>query len=87
MTKLLREFVEVPDHASLDEMITLLTALRETLPAGSDAELRMRGDDVFGRHMAISYLRPQTAEEAACDARYEYPTALAKDSVPISLAA
>jgi len=30
----------------------------------------MRGDDIFGRHLSISYLRPQTAEEAECDARY-----------------
>jgi len=71
VTKFVREFVEVPDHASLDEMIAMLTRLRDSLPADAEAELRLRGDDVFGRHMAISYLRPQTAEEAACDARYE----------------
>jgi hypothetical protein len=30
----------------------------------------MRGDDVFGRQICISYFRAQTAEEAECDARY-----------------
>jgi hypothetical protein len=30
----------------------------------------MRGDDVFGRHLAISFLRPLTAEEAAVEGRY-----------------
>jgi hypothetical protein len=31
----------------------------------------MCGDDVFGRRLIVSYLRPQTAEEAARDARYD----------------
>jgi hypothetical protein len=25
---------------------------------------------VFGRHLSVSFYRPQTAEEAECDARY-----------------
>lgn len=70
MTRYVREYVEVPDHASLDDVIALLSALRESLPPGADAELRMKGDDVFGRRMSISYMRPQTGEEAAIDARY-----------------
>jgi len=30
----------------------------------------MKGDDIFGRLLCVSYFRPQTAEEAECDARY-----------------
>ena len=30
----------------------------------------MRGDDVFGRKLSISYFRDQTAEEAECETRY-----------------
>ncbi len=52
-------------------MIDLLAAVRERLPEGAeDAKVQMRGDDVFGRRLTISYLRPQTAEEATREARY-----------------
>lgn len=70
MTRLTRDFVEVPDHISLDSLIETLTELRATLPADVTADVRMRGDDVFGRKLSISYLRPQTEEEAAFEARY-----------------
>lgn len=70
MTRMIRDFVEVNDHVSLDHLIQQLTELRSTLPISESADVRMRGDDVFGRKLCISYLRPQTAEEAALDARY-----------------
>ncbi|MFD1612194.1 hypothetical protein ACFSCW_10310 [Sphingomonas tabacisoli] len=71
MTRLVRDFFEVEDRVSLDHMIELLSAVRERLPEGAeDAKVQMRGDDVFGRRLTVSYLRPQTAEEAARDARY-----------------
>lgn len=71
MTRLVRDYFEVEDQVSLDDMIDLLSAVRERLPEGSqDAKVRMRGDDVFGRRLTVSYLRPQTAEEAALDGRY-----------------
>ena len=71
MTRLVRDFFEVEDQVSLDHMIDLLSAVRERLPEGAqDATVRMCGDDVFGRRLTVSYLRPQTAEEAARDARY-----------------
>jgi hypothetical protein len=80
MTRLVREFIEVRDHVSLDELIVMLHDLRAALPASANPDVRMRGDDVFGRHLSISYLRPQTGEEAASDARY-------LDIAPVSLAA
>jgi hypothetical protein len=70
MNRLVKDFIEIRDSASLDALIESLVAARESLPHGSQAEVRMRGDDVFGRQIAISYYRPQTAEEAECDARY-----------------
>lgn len=71
MTRLVRDFVEVEDRLSLDRMIELLSTIREQLPEGAEgASVRMRGDDVFGRRLGISFLRPQTAEEAARDGRY-----------------
>ncbi len=69
MTRRVREFIEIRDFASLDELIDRLTAVRDGLPEDAEAELRLKGDDVFGRKLSISYMREQTAEEAACDAR------------------
>ena len=64
MTRRVKEFVDIRDHSSLDELIHKLIELRDSLPENSDAELRLRGDDVFGRRITITYLRDQTAEEA-----------------------
>jgi hypothetical protein len=72
MSRLVRDFFEVEDQVSLDRMIDLLANIRDQLPEGSeDAKVQMRGDDVFGRRLTVSFLRPQTLEEAALDARYD----------------
>ena len=65
-----KDFVEVKDVTSLDALIEKLVEIRETLPAGAEAQVKMRGDDIFGRQLSVSFLREQTAEEAECDARY-----------------
>ena len=70
MSRRVKEFIEIEDHSSLDELIAKLIEVREVLPADSEAELRLRGDDVFGRKLSISYFRDQTAEEAECEKRY-----------------
>lgn len=70
MTRTIKDYVEIGDHASLDSLIERLMEVRDSLPPGADAELRMRGDDVFGRHLCIGFLRPLTTEEAACEGRY-----------------
>jgi len=65
-----KDFIEVGDYTSLDRLITTLTAIRDSLPAGADPELKMRGDDVFGRRLSISYWRELTEKEAELDAKY-----------------
>ena len=70
MTRLIKDYVEIGDHASLDDLIARLAALRDSLQPGAEAELRIRGDDVFGRHLCIGFLRSLTEEEAACEGRY-----------------
>ena len=70
MARLVKDFIEIADHTSLDALIERLAELRASLPEGTDAELRIRGDEIFGRHLAISFMRPQTAEEVDCEARY-----------------
>ncbi len=70
MSRMVKEFIEIKDHVSLDALIDALVAARGSLPEGSEAEVKMRGDDVFGRQICVSYFRAQTSEEAECDARY-----------------
>ena len=71
MSKMVKEFIEVKDVSSLDRLIEQLIAVRDSLPeTGGGAEVKMRGDDVFGRQLSIAYFREQTAEEAEFDARY-----------------
>ena len=70
MSRRVKEFIEIEDHATLDELIAKLIEVRDALPAESEAEMRLRGDDVFGRKLSISFFRDQTAEEAECETRY-----------------
>ena len=70
MTRLVREVAEVRECGSLGELIDRLVRIRDGLPDPSRADAQMRGDDVFGRFIAVSYLREQTEEEAERDARY-----------------
>ena len=70
MRRRVKDFIEIHDLASLDDLIARLTAVRDGLPADSEAELRMKGDDVFGRKLSISYFRDQTDEEAETEQRY-----------------
>lgn len=70
MSRRVKEFIDIEDHSSLDDLIAKLAEVQASLPADCDAELRMRGDDVFGRKLSISFFRDQTAEEAACEQRY-----------------
>ncbi len=70
--RMVKDFVDIGNHASLDALIETLVSLRDSLPEGAEAEMRVRGDDVFGRTLCVSFLRPQTDEEAACDARYRH---------------
>lgn len=70
MSRLIKDYVEIGEHISLDDLIGRLTELRDSLPPSAAPELRLRGDDVFGRHLCIGFMRPLTDEEAACVGRY-----------------
>jgi hypothetical protein len=70
MNRMIKDYVEVGDQASLDQLIDRLTQIRDGLSQGAEPEMRIRGDDVFGRHLCIAFLRPLTSEEAACVGRY-----------------
>jgi len=70
VTRRVKEFIDISDFASLDDLIARLEAVRDQLPAFAEAELRMKGDDVFGRKLSISFMREQTGEEADYEERY-----------------
>ena len=79
MSRRVKEFIDIGEHTSLDELIGKLLELRDGLPDSSEAELRLRGDEVFGRRITISYFRDQTDEEAEIDKRYAEATREAKE--------
>jgi len=79
MERRVKEFVDISDLVSLDVLIETLTELRDALPAESDAELRLRGDEIFGHRITISYFRGQTEEEAECERRYAEAAREAKE--------
>lgn len=70
MSRRVKEYVDIGDHSSIDDLIARLTELRDRLPDHSEAELKLRGDEVFGHRITITYFRDQTAEEAECERRY-----------------
>lgn len=79
MSRRVKEFVDVDDHLSIDELIEQLSRIRDSMPDDAGAELRLRGDEVFGRRLTISYFREQTEEEAEIERRYAEAAREAKE--------
>jgi len=79
MKRRVKEFVEIEDHVSLDALIEKLAEIRDSLPESSEAELRLRGDEIFGQRITIAFLREQTDEEAAIEKRYAKASREAKE--------
>lgn len=79
MSRRVKEFVDINEHVSLDELIEKLAEIRDALPGEADAELRLRGDEIFGRRITISYFRDQTDEEAEIEKRYAEASREAKE--------
>jgi hypothetical protein len=71
MGRMIKQIVEIEDLTTLESLIEQLVAIRCILPPDTQPEVSMKGDDNFGYLLSISYFRPQTAEEAECDARYD----------------
>ena len=78
MKRRVKDFVEIADQVSLDELIQKLAEVRDSLPEGCEAELRLRGDEIFGHRITISYFREQTDEEAEIEKRYSEDSRQAK---------
>lgn len=65
-----KDFIDISEYTSLDDLIRYLETIRDNLPADHEAELKIRGDDVFGRRLTITYFRDQTTDEANLEAKY-----------------
>ena len=79
MKRRVKEFVEIDEHVSLEELIGKLAEIRDSLPDECEAELRLRGDEIFGRRITVTYFREQTDEEAELEKRYAEASREAKE--------
>jgi hypothetical protein len=70
VSRRVKDFIEISEYTSLDKLIDYLKTIRDNLPSDAEPELRLRGDDVFGRRLTISYSRELTPEEEARETRY-----------------
>lgn len=70
MPRRVKDFIEISEFTSLDDLIKFLEAIRDSLPGDSEPELTIRGDEVFGRRLTITFLRALNAEEASLEGRY-----------------
>ena len=70
MARRVKDFIEISEHTSLDDLIRFLSTIRDSLPSDAEPELRVRGDDFFGKRLTITFMRELTGEEAALDAKY-----------------
>jgi hypothetical protein len=65
-----KDFIDISEFTSLDDLIRYLETIRDNLPPEHQAELKIRGDEVFGRRLTISYFREQTPEELEIESKY-----------------
>jgi hypothetical protein len=65
-----KDFIDISEYTSLDDLIRYLETIRDNLPADHQAEMKIRGDEIFGRRLTITYFREQTPEEIELESRY-----------------
>ena len=70
MPRRVKDFIDISEYTSLDDLIRYLETIRDNLPSEHQAEMKIRGDEVFGRRLTITYFREQTAEEIELESRY-----------------
>ena len=70
MPRRVKDYIEISEYTSLDRLIAYLETIRDTLPPDCEAEMKVRGDETFGRRLTISYFRELSPEEEECEERY-----------------
>ena len=70
MPRRVKDFIDISEYTSLDDLIRYLETIRDNLPPDHQAEMKIRGDDVFGRRLTITYFREQTPDEVELESKY-----------------
>ncbi len=70
MPRRVKDFIDISEYTSLDDLIRYLETIRDNLPPEHQAELKIRGDEVFARRLQITYFRDQTPEEPELETKY-----------------
>ena len=70
MPRRVKDFIEISEYTCLDDLIRYLQTIRDNLPPDHEAELKIRGDEVFGKRLQITYFREQTADEVELEMKY-----------------
>jgi hypothetical protein len=65
-----KDYIDISEFTSLDTLIRYLETIRDNLPEECGAELKIRGDEIFGKRLTITYFREMTPEEMEVEARY-----------------
>jgi len=65
-----KDYIDISEFTSLDDLIRYLQTIRDNLPEGHEAEMKIRGDEVFGKRLTITYFREQTPEEDELETKY-----------------
>ena len=70
MPRRVKDFIDISEYTSLDDLIRYLETIRDNLPPEHQAELKIRGDEIFGRRLTITYFREQTPDEVELETKY-----------------
>jgi hypothetical protein len=70
VSRRVKDYIDISEYTSLDDLIRYLKTIRDNLPADHRAEMKIRGDEVFGRRLTITYFREQTADEVELESKY-----------------
>ena len=70
MPRRVKDFIDISEYTSLDDLIRYLETIRDNLPEGCEAEMKIRGDEIFGKRLTIQYFREQTPDEAELESKY-----------------
>jgi hypothetical protein len=65
-----KDFIDISEYTSLDDLIRYLETIRDNLPPDHQAELKIRGDEIFGRRLTITYFREQSPDEVELESKY-----------------
>ena len=70
MKRRIKEFIEIEEHDSLDELIAKLVEIRDTSRQDCRGRAKAEGRRVFGRKITVSYFRDQTGKRRRFEERY-----------------